>query len=842
MLATVALVAIVSATYAPVVRNTYIWDDDSYVTRNLNLRSLEGLWSIWFEPRTSPQYYPLVHSTFWLEYHLWELAPLGYHVVNVALHAASVLLLWRLLVRLAIPGAWLAAALFAVHPVAVESVAWATERKNVLSLVLALCSLHCYLRFAPADEDAEGTTSRTARWMWYALALLLFVLALLSKTVVASLPAVLLVIYWWKRGRISLRDVAPLMPFFAVGAGLGLVTAWIERMHVGATGEEWSFTPIERSLIAGRAVWFYAVKICWPHPIIFFYPRWVIDDRAWWQYLFPTSALALVVALWLMRGQIGRGPLAAALIFGGVLFPAIGFLNVFPHRFSFVADHFQYHASLALFALAGSVVASLAGRLAARRDRSTSSGVAAGGGTPSIPWRSGMSIAAAVLVLALAAISFRQTFVYRDLHSLYGDVIAKNPSSPTAHLNLGAQLVRDGRRAESLQMFREALRLEPERAIGHANYGQALMDMGVRDGFEPGQLQEAIEYFEKALRVDPNWLPAQVGIAHALIRDRQTSRAREYLTQALSLRPDHGPALLAMGVLLIEDKDWPQSQIYFETAALVMPNAAEAHHGIGVALTNQGRHQEAIPHLQTALQLNPDLYEAHYVLANTLRSLNDFRTAVDQYNEALRIKPDYLDALSNLGVTLGQLGDFQGAVACFERLVRLDPGNVAARMGLGTAMLQTAQWREAIHQFELALQSPDTPPREVAIISNNLAWLFATSAEDGIRDVARAQELARAAVRLEPESGGFWNTLGVAEYRAGSWEQSIVAIEKSIALRDGGDAVDRFVMAMACHQAGRHAEARQWYEKGVSWSAQHQPISANAKRFQQEAADLLRRK
>ena len=229
------LVVLVCATYAPVVNNRYIWDDDAYIIRNLTLRSPEGLWAIWFSPYTLPQYYPLVHTTFWVEYHLWGLWPYGYHVTNVVLHAIAVVLVWQLFRRLKVPGAWLGAALFAVHPVMVESVAWATERKNVLSLVLVLSSMLAYLRFAPLDTPAQARQSWRARpWGWYALALVLFVLALWSKTVVASMPAVLLVLCWWKRGRIGLEDALPLLPFFLVGRGWGFSPRCWKRTTSGA--------------------------------------------------------------------------------------------------------------------------------------------------------------------------------------------------------------------------------------------------------------------------------------------------------------------------------------------------------------------------------------------------------------------------------------------------------------------------------------------------------------------------------------------------------------------------------------------------------------------------------
>jgi tetratricopeptide (TPR) repeat protein len=529
------------------------------------------------------------------------------------------------------------------------------------------------------------------------------------------------------------------------------------------------------------------------------------------------------------------------LVFGGVLTPAIGFLNVYPFRFSFVADHFQHHASLALFALVASGLTLGWRQLEARFDRSSPGGVEDVAPVSPVGRRLPLWGLTAALLVTLAALSFRQTFTYYDLHSLYGDIIEKNPRSWTAYSNLGARYMKEGRRDEALELFRNALAIDSNKFTTKTNYGSALFDIGVRDGFEPGQLEEVISNFEDALRIEPRWINARVGLARAFIHGKRYEEAKKQLSLALQQVPEHALGLAVMGVLYVDEKDWPEAEIYFERAARVDPNLGEAYYGLGLALVNQGKNQEAISHLHTALQLDPESSEAHFVLGNALLNLNDFRTAADQYNEALRIKPDYTEALSNLGVALGQLGDSEGAVACFKHLIQLDPENIAARTGLGTALLQIGRWSEAIQQFELALQVPDAPPTDLAMISNNLAWLLATSADDSFRDASRAQQLAHEAVRLDPESGKFWNTLGVAEYRAGHWQEAMDALEKSMKLRDGGDATDRFVLAMACYQSGRHDEASRWYEKGTAWSARHQPLSADAKRFRQEAAQLLKR-
>jgi protein O-mannosyl-transferase len=334
------LLAVILLAYQPVWHAGFVWDDDNYVTKNRTLHDLSGLRQIWFDTKATPQYYPLVYTTFWVEYHVWKLNPLGYHIVNELLHALGAILLWRVLKRLELPGAWLAAAIFALHPVNVESVAWITERKNVLSGVFFFAAAWAYLRFA------GETGSQKRRRGWWLAGLLLFVCALLSKTAACSLPVVLLLARWWKQKRLEWGDVLPLVPFFVVGLGLGLQTAWLEKHHVGAGGAEWSASFAERWLIAGRALWFYAGKLFWPVNLTFVYPRWQLDVGIWWQWLFPAGALATVATLWFGRKKFGGGPLAAILIFASTLFPILGFLNVYYMRYSFVADHFQYFAEI----------------------------------------------------------------------------------------------------------------------------------------------------------------------------------------------------------------------------------------------------------------------------------------------------------------------------------------------------------------------------------------------------------------------------------------------------------------------------------------------------------------
>ncbi|HAH31088.1 MAG TPA: hypothetical protein DCL44_02105, partial [Elusimicrobia bacterium] len=433
-LAAAFLLIITVLAYLPAIRTGgFIWDDDSYVTGNPLLRSLQGLHHIWARMGVARggthQYYPLTFSVLWTEYHLFQLQPLGYHLLNVLLHALNAVLVWRILRRLCVPGALMAAAVFALHPVCVESVAWITELKNVLSGLFYLTSLLCYLRFldvaGPESQPAGPPSSRNVvsntapaevsnrHWPFYSLSIFLFLCALASKTVTASLPAVILLIIWWKTGRISWKNLLPTVPMFILGAGSGLLTSHLEKT-LGASGYEWALTPVEHLLLAGRILWFYAGKLIWPGELTFIYPRWEVSQAIWWQYLFPLAAIALIAALWMARKKMGRGPLTATLFFCGTLVPVLGFFNVYPMRFSYVADHFQYLASL------GPIVLLVAGaaRIRLRPDGSLTK--------PAIS-------AAGMILLTLGWLTWRQSGIYKNADQIWIDTIKKNPSCWMAH-------------------------------------------------------------------------------------------------------------------------------------------------------------------------------------------------------------------------------------------------------------------------------------------------------------------------------------------------------------------------------------------------------------------------
>ena len=581
---------LVALVYWPTLENGFVWDDDDYVENNDTLTSLAGLRNIWFTLGAVPQYYPLAHSSFWVEYQLWGLDPRGFHAVNMLLHAASAVLVWRLLLRLAVPGAWLAAALFAVHPVCVESVAWVTERKNVLSCALALGSLLAYLRFSPPnafDRSQTRTAETGGDRRYYALALVLFIAALLAKTVVASVPAVLLVIYWWKRGRVAWRDVLPLVPLFVVGGALACLTIWMEKTVVGARGAEWDASPVERCLLAGRALYFYAGKLAWPRPLIFVYPRRLPNAHVRWQYAFPVAALAVITTLWLARKRVGRGPLAAVLIFAGVLTPALGFFKVYPFRYSFVADHFQYHASIALVALAAAALAR-----AGRRHI----------GRPA--WVPPLLVFALLLPLAVAA--RHRTLIYKDRTTLLETTFAQNPAAWVAPADLASQLGKQGNSAAAIPYYRQAIEsLQKSVALAPAptdleNLAGCFLDLGIAQR-QSGHGADAEASFARAIEIRRKLVAEYPHLD--TFRDRLAwSHVELAIVQRDAKRPTDAEASFrkALDLRVELARENPQAQGYQD-------NAAASHVDVGLVLRARGRPGEAESWFQKAIEIRARL-------------------------------------------------------------------------------------------------------------------------------------------------------------------------------------------------------------------------------------------
>ena len=655
------LVFVTLIAYLPVLRAGFVWDDDTFLTQNPLIRAADGLRRFWFTANAT-DYWPMTSTTLWVEWRLWGMQAAGYHATNLLLHIAECLLLWRILALLRVPGAFLGAMLFAVHPVNVESVAWIAERKNLVAMLFFLASIFCFVKkeaASPAQTPGPGECGR----VWYWLSLASFVLAMLSKGSVAMLPLVLLGLVVWKR-RIGARDILQLLPFFLTAAVLAAVDVWFQQ-H-GGTEVIRSAGPLDRLLGAGGVGWFYLYKALWPVKLVFVYPQWHVDAADWRWWIPLLSALAVTIALLRKaparsEGGARRSPLLAAwLYFCVMLVPVMGFTDVYFMKYSLVADHYQHLALIGVVAFAGSA-------WARRRFK-------------------GSVAIAGIAVGALACLTWRQCLNYRDAETLYRATIASDPSSWMAHNNLGRILSeRPGMQDEAVSHFEAALRARPDLAEIRNNLGAVWMKT-------PGRLNDAIGQLEEALRLNPGYAGAHNNLGYALLSI--PGRLNEAIAQ-------------------------------YKEAIRLRPGFAEAHNNLGNALGKiPGRLNDAIAQYEETLRLNPDLAEAHnnlgFALATIPGRLND---AIAQYEEAIRLKPDYAEAHNNLGFALVTTpGRMNGAAAQFELALRLTPDDADAHYNLANVLSAIpGRLDDAIAQYERALRlNPDH-----AGAHNNLANVLA---------------------------------------------------------------------------------------------------------------------
>ncbi|MGD0650345.1 MAG: tetratricopeptide repeat protein [Verrucomicrobiia bacterium] len=630
------IVLLTVVVYLPALQGGFVWDDHHNITGNQLLRTLGGLEQTWMDPHASIQYYPLTYTGFWVEYQAWGLHSFGYHVVNVLLHALNAFLVWVLLTRLAVPGAWLAAVLFAVHPVHVESVAWITELKNVLSGFFCLSAFLAFLGFRQSAKH---------RWWFYSLSFLLFLCALLSKTSTVMLPGAILLVMWWKLERIRHRDVLPLIPFFLIGVALGLLTVWVEKHYVGAEGPEWQLSLVERCLVAGRVVWFSAGKLIWPHPLIFVYPRWRIDAAVWWQYLFPLAAIAVLLILWFFRKRVGKGPLAAVLFFVVATAPVPAFIDLYFTRYSYVADHFQYLGSIGLMALVGAATGDALLR------------------------RKPLLAAVLPMVAVLSALSWQHCKAFRDDEALWRDTRAKNPDAWLAHYNLGVVLTDQGKFAEAIAEYTAALRVKPDYVEAHNNLGLMLAGLG--------KTAEAITEYTAALRIDPDNADAHNNLGVALVSQGEVAKAIGQYGQALRIQPDFAEAHNNLGYALLRLGKASEAIGQYEQALRIQPDSAEVHYNLGTALLQLGKVTEAIAQYREALWLRPDwppaLSRLAWILATDRKaSLRNGAEAV-QSGERLCEITGYrqADALDALAAAYAEVGRFNDAIQVAQKAVEL---------------------------------------------------------------------------------------------------------------------------------------------------------------------------
>jgi protein O-mannosyl-transferase len=645
------LIALIFAAYFPVLRNGFIWDDDRYIEQNIQLRTPAGLKKIWLEPlKAEPQYYPLTHTTLWIEYQLWGQKSLGYHLDNLLLHTASAILLWRLLLRLKIPGSFIAALIFAIHPIQVESVAWATERKNVLSGLLYLLALWTYLHTKWGRKIWTENNTQKIGAIWYIFTLLFFIAALLSKSVTSTLPAAILLLTWWRTGKIRLADIYPLIPMFIAAIAMGSLTGWMEKHIVGAIGPDFDFlTPIDRICIAGKAIWFYLAKIVLPTNLTFIYPHWEINPTQHpQQLLYPIAAMIAVGGLCLLARQpllaaaaprrVSRAPLTAALFFIGTLTPALGFINVFPMRYSYVADHFQYLACIG-------PITFIVALLTHPRTR---------------PYARTIAIIAIPILCIETNLRAR---VYFDRKTVWADTLAKNPNSPMAHNNYAVQLMQAGQLEAAKSQFHIAMEIRHD-AADWVGLGQCF--------YIEGNFAAARDMYLKALAATPD---SPEPVFQHLRAGKQFQLGTAY----------QGLAQQAKGSDIARHYRLQAIQAY-QRAIDLFPEYEDPRTNLAVLLIEENRIPEAIDQCQIVLAQDPDSVSAHKNLGSAFYAQGRLDKALSEYQQVLKIDPENPDAMASAGAILAQQGHLNAAIDLLQKAIRIDPGNPTANQNLQAAL------------------------------------------------------------------------------------------------------------------------------------------------------------
>ncbi len=676
----VGLLAVAFIAYIPLWRAGFIWDDDSMLTANPLIREPSGLYQFWLTTHAL-DYWPVTSTSLWLEWRLWGMNPLGYHLTNLALHFGTVLLFWAVLRRLRVPGAWLGALLFAIHPLNVESVTWIAQRKNLLALLFYLLAILLFIKAAEANDwlaiaaKARTRLSSALRNRWYALSLASFVLAMLSKGSVATLPAVLWGILIWQR-RPAWRDVIYLGPFFLVAVLLAGVNVWFQRHGLSEVIR--TAGGLERLAGAGAVVGFYFCKAVWPLHLVFIYPQWKIDPHqlVWWLPLLGVLAVTGVLAALARRESAcvsanenapgaaapwARSALFAWLYFCLSLLPVVGFTDVYFMKFSLVADHYTHVALLGIAAWLG---------FALTRLYESSSG----------PARSVFGLTASAIVIGFVALTWRQNLPYRDGIQLYRSILAQNPGSWMVHSNLGQLLAAmPGAGGAARAEFEAAVRLKPD-------YAEAQNNLGVALSKNMAELPEAISHYREALRLKPNYALAHRNLAAALMKtDAPANEILYHFAEAVRLEPSDVEARRGLAAELSTLPGRAEEAVAQYEAALALSSAdASLENDLAVELAKiPGRLPEAITHLERALRLAPEDADLEYNLGNQLMKIpGRVSEAVSHYEQATRLRPGFTAAHFNLAVACARSGRMPEAVEHLQRVVALDPSNRAARDAL----------------------------------------------------------------------------------------------------------------------------------------------------------------
>lgn len=786
VLGAAAICLLTLAVYLPAMKGGYIWDDEVTLTDNPLVKAPDGLRDIWFSTRPN-DYWPLTYTSFWIEWRLWGMNPAGYHVANVLLHIIGSVLLWRVLLRLRLPGAWFAALVFAVHPVCVGSVAWISERKNTLSLVFCLLSVLWYLRFDSASRLAPHP-SRICKWYW--LSLFAFLLALLSKTSVVMLPFVLWLCAWWLKGCVTRKDLLRTVPFIILSLGMGLATVWFQQ-HRAIVFQDYQTSPLLERLVAGSwALWFYLYKALVPVGLTVLYPRWTVNPHALVSYLPALAWLALLGTCWRFRRGWGRPLLFALACFSLTLLPVLGVFDMYYLVYSSVADHWQYLALIGPVTLVTGVLCG--GVESLRRVRG-------------LAMQAGGALVGAGLLVLLCWLSWQRAGIYADAEFLWRDALKKNPKSWVPPSDLGVALVNKGRMDDAVVLFREAIQISPNEGLPYNNLGMWL--------FERGKVEEAIAAERECLRLKPRFTPANFNLAVALARQQKWPEAAGQYEEVLASRPDSAEAHNNLANILGRLGKTNEARFHYAEAVRLRPDFPEANYNLGEKLAAEGKMDEAVKHYRRALQLRPayanarcrlgeialahsraaeaadhfsqalleqpQLARAHFGLARSLAARGKTTEALEHFDAAIKAQPDFAEAYYGLGNLLMEAGKTNEVMSRFSAVLQSRPEMAEARYFVGMVLRQQGNARAAAEHWRRAVKSK---PDWVEVL-NNLAWLLATHPDAALRNGAEALDLAQRAVKLTGgRDAGLLDTLAAALAETGRFAEAAQTSSNALAL------------------------------------------------------------
>ena len=776
-----AFLAAIFIFYFPALSGEFVWDD-SIFAKEKTIHAWSGLWSIWFAPSeimNEGHYWPITYTTFWLEHKLFGLNPLGYHIVNCILYFINIVLIWRLLLRLEVPGAWAISMIFAVHPLHVESVAWLIERKSLLSALFYLGAVHVWLRFRESP-----------RLKTYALALSLYVLALLSKSIAVTLPATLLVLLWWKQERVTAHDIMRLLPFFIVG----FVITLGDYLFYASREEQLSFAYsfVERALIAAQALWFYVGKLLWPADLMVIYPHWDVSAKNPIAWLFVVAIVGMLILLWSCRHRIGKGTLAGIAFFVITLSPAFGFVDHKYMAFSFVADRYQYLAGLGLIAvLVGGAVRAMQPYITTVR--------------PAVMG------AFAILVIGLGTLTWSQAAIYQNGITFFNHVVAHNPTARAAYHNLSSELFQAGRTEEAYEANLKAIELRPNNSAAHSNFATVLILMKRYD--------EAMESLKRALELNPHNEAAWQNYGSLLLKQQRYEEAYAANLKAIELRPNNSKTHYGLATALTLLKRYDEAEESLKRTLELNPKNEAAWLSYGNLHLEQQRYEEAVAAFRETINLNEDSVLAHGGIADSYYRLGNHSKAMEWIGraQALTPTPTDQDELSKLSAkVLLALGKTQEAE---QHLLRSSQDGesedeVWRLLKLHKISIERGDIDRADSYLQRILKLAKDSPKALQ------------SAADTLREqqqYAEAIEIYKQILAIDLNFAMAYAGMGDALFRLEHYEEAIKSLKRSVELHSSPSStiVPLLLMGQAAGKLGRVADATQYYERTIELDPQN---------------------